>query len=130
MQRGVEILTERFGLEPGGRFAGEEVPWRSIADSLAAGFLMGPRRIVTSLYRNAVPADHAKGLKKVPAGQTVFCGIFWLKKLPFKVPKAACSVSCPRPDDTLLARWARKEFSLREQQISSDALHNLVGAGP
>lgn len=126
MQRGGELLAERYGLAPGGRFVGEETPWREIAGALASTFLLGPRRLIGVVYREEVPSDHVRGLEGFPTGPTVLCAQFWMKKLPCKAPAHACKIKCDRPGDELLGKWARKEFGLRGRRIGGEALEAFV----
>ena len=129
MQRGGEILAERYALQPAGRWIGDETPWRTIAEALDASSLFGAGpRIVSVVYRTpeAVRLDHARGLAAQRSGTAVLCAQFWMKKLPLTAPKKALTVRCDRPDANLLARWARKEIGLRGKQIGSDALHTFT----
>lgn len=126
MQRGAEIVAERYGLQSAGRLVGEETPWRDVAGTLASTFLLGPRRLIGVVYRENVPADHVRGLESFPAGPTVLGAQFWMKKLPFEPPATALKIKCDRPDDELLGKWARKEFGLRGRRVGGEALEAFV----
>ena len=126
MQRGGQLIAERYGLESGGRFIGEETPWNAVAGALASTFLLGPRRLIALVYRETVAADHVRGLEGFPAGPTVLCAQFWMKKLPCKPPAHALKIQCDRPGDALLGKWAQKEFGLRGRRIGGDAIEAFV----
>lgn len=127
MRRGVEAVAERYGLAPMDRRDGDAIEWGRIAEELAATFLLGPRRLMPLVYRDEVPESHVKGLQRFPAGPTILCAEFWFEKLPVKVSKDAVTIQCDRPKPELLARWARKEFGLRDRTISGAALAAFVG---
>jgi DNA polymerase III delta subunit len=130
MQRGAEMLCERYALRPSGRREGSETPWSAVAEAARASFLGeapgAAARLLTLVYRDDVPADHADGLAGPIAGPTVLCVHAWMNRLPFKTPPDLPTIRCDRPDGALLAKWVRKELGRRGRTISSDALRAFV----
>lgn len=128
MERGAALAAERWGLQPAGRLYGNETPWDPVAAALGAGFLLGPRRLVTLIYRGKVPADHAAALGGLAATPALLCAMIPAPTLPFKPTAASWAVKCDHPNEELLARWIRKELAARGHALASEALGPLVQA--
>jgi DNA polymerase-3 subunit delta len=134
LQRGIEMLKERFLQEPdfnynifdGSKMTGDS--FLNLLSALKSFPLLSEKRIVLAEGLNITDKDYKNYLESYfiePLESTIFIiteSENQTKKFDFKKLRSVNSVNCNRGDSTTISKWIYSEFKKAGLQADSDAI--------